>query len=257
MKYAQLLIGLFAGTALGGVVAASTGPSVIVRGDARATTMDRDAVKQIVRETINEDPKMILDAVQKYQEDQRRQQTEGANEKLKDAAIKAIVFDSPDAGMVGPKDSSRVIVEFFDYNCPACKAQFKELDALLKTDKTLRVIFREYPIFGPQSDTNAKIGLAVTRLHPEKYFDFHAKMMGHEGRADEKVALGFVKELGMDVAKVKAEAATDAVAKILRDTHMLGEKLNIQGTPTVIVGDEIVPHALMGDELISKVGALK
>lgn len=243
MKYAHFLFGLLAGTALGSAVVASTGSPLVGMGG------DKDAIKQIVRETIAEEPKLILETLQKFNETQRKEQMASAGEVLKDSAVREQVFNPAEAPSVGPKDSTRVVVEFFDYNCPACKFMFKGLDELIQKDKTARVIFREYPIFGPQSETNAKFGLAVNRLYPEKYLDFHRKMMMHEGRVDEAGALAIIKELGMDEAKVKTESVKPDITDLLAENAKLGKALQIQGTPTLAVGDKIIPHAVSFEEL--------
>lgn len=250
MKYAQLIIGLLAGTALGGSVVAGTGTG------ASGAALDKDAVKAIVRDVINEEPKLILESVQKYQQEQQKQAQASASESLKDEAVRKEVFNTENAGVVGPKDSNKTVVEFFDYNCGACKMMFKGIETLVAKDKDVRVIFHEYPIFGAVSDANSKIGLAVERLYAEKYWDFHVKMMTHEGKTDEKVALDIAKGLGMDVEKLKAEAAKKEVADVIEANRKLGEKLHIQGTPTLVIGDEIIPHAMSPEELESRVNAI-
>jgi protein-disulfide isomerase len=240
LKYAQLVIGLLAGTAIGGSVVASTGASPL----GAAGAGDAEGVRKIVREVIMAEPKLILDSVQKFQMEQQKQQAGSASDALKNPDVRKQIYNDPNAASFGPKDSKRVVAEFFDYNCGACKMMFKSLDQLTKKDKAARVVFHEYPIFGPVSETNSKLGIAVNRLYPEKYFDFHAKMMTHEGRVDEKVALDYAKSLGMDADKLKAESEKKEVADILDANRALGAKIGIQGTPTLAVGDEIVPHAM-------------
>lgn len=246
MKYAHLVIGLLIGTALGGsVVAATVEP-------AHGGAPDKEAVQQIVRDTIMAEPQLIMDSLQKWQKDQEQAKRDSASNALKDPALKAAIFDTKDSPFVGPADAKKVVVEFFDYNCPACKMQFAALDKLIKADKDVKVIFKEFPIFGPTSETNSKIGIAVHRLYDDKYFDFHSAMMKLQGRSDEKAALKIVGDLGLDVEKVKAEAHSPEVAKILDKEHALTQKLQLSGTPTLIVGDELVPHALDTPELQEK-----
>jgi protein-disulfide isomerase len=246
MKYAQLIMGLFAGVAIGGSVVASTGKTM------SGSALDADAVKKIVREVIAEEPALIMDSVQKFQDGEQSKKIQGASEALKDKAFRDQVYNDVGIGSVGPKDSKRVIVEFFDYNCPACKMQYKEIDALVKKDKTVRVLFREYPIFGEVSETNSRLGIAVVRIAPEKYFAFYEKMHSHKGRISESDALGFIKELGIDVEKAKTEAAKPETAAAIEANRKIGEALHIQGTPTLIVGDEVIPHAAGADEIIGK-----
>jgi protein-disulfide isomerase len=254
MKYAQLVIGLLVGTALGGSVIAATGAA-----PSGAGAQDSEAIKKIVREVIDQEPKLILDSVQKYQIAEQQKKVADASQALKDSAVREKLFNNPDAASFGAKDAPHVIVEFFDYNCPVCKTQFKALDELTKKDKNLRIVFIEFPIFGAVSDTNSKLGLAVNRLYPEKYFAFHEKMMsvpGH-GPGNNEPTLKFIKELGMDVEKVKAESEKKEVADILVANRELGDKLQVRGTPLLVIGDEIIPHAVGLEELESRLNALK
>ena len=259
MKYAQLIIGLLAGTALGGAVVAGTGAPL---GGNTGGTMNDEAVKKIVRDVISSEPQLIMDSVQKYQMDEQKKQAADASGKLNDPKIVDALYKSMDNASVGPKDSKKTIVEFFDYNCPVCKMQFKAIDTLVKKDPDLRVIFIEFPIFGPISDQNAKIGLAVWRLYPEKYYAFHEKMIstpGH-GPGNNDATYAFVKDLGMNVDKVKAEAAKDDINGILERNRAVGTELHVQGTPMLIVGGETIPHAVDLDELeadLKKDGAPK
>ena len=251
MKYAQLFIGLLAGTALGGAVMATTGAPA-------GGSMNEEAIKKIVRQTIMDEPKLIMDSVQKYQMDEQKQQGADASTALKqDAALHDALYNNPANAFVGPKDSKRTIVEFFDYNCPVCKMQFKILNDLVKSDPTVRVIFVEFPIFGPVSDLNAKLGLAVWKLYPEKYYDFHDKMMGTPGHGpgNNEPTYKFIKDLGMDVDKVKAEADKKETSDIIDKNRELGDKLHVRGTPMLIVGDETIPHAVEMDELKSRLDA--
>lgn len=242
MKYAQLVIGLFAGVALGGSVVAATDTQ-------NAGNANPEAIKKIVRETISTEPQLILESVQKFQEQQRTKEMQGASEALKDPSVQSAVFDRKNVGTTGATKNNRIIVEFFDYNCPACKMQYKALQDVLAKDKDVLVMFREFPIFGPVSDMNAKLGIAVARIAPDKYFGFYQKMMLHEGKADEAAALGYIKALGMDVEKVKAEAQGKDVAEAMAHNQMLGEKLQLRGTPSLVIGDQLIAHAIGPDEI--------
>lgn len=248
MKYAQMIMGLLIGTALGGTTVAMQA-SGGVRGN-----LDSEGVKKIVRQTISEEPKLIMDSVQKYQEDMRKKSQESASEALKDSAVRAAVYDTKNVGIYGPKNGKRVVVQFFDYNCPACKAQHRALAEVVAKDKNVTILFREYPIFGPVSETNSRLGLAVARLAPEKYYGFYEKMMAFKGHAEEKDAVKMIEQLGLDVEAVKAEAAKPEINSILEKNRQMGDKLQIQGTPTLVIGNEVIPHALGPDDLEQKLG---
>lgn len=251
MSQTKTLIAAVVGIVIGG--AAATGMGLSGSGSG----MSRTEVETIIREYISANPAVIVDSLQKWQEDQQKARVMGASEALKDPDLRKAIYENPDVPFIGPADAKAVIVEFFDYNCPACKMAFKAIDELRTKDKNVKILFKEFPIFGPQSDMNSKIGLAVHRLAPEKYFDFHTKMMNFEGRADEAQALLFVKEIGLDPEKVKAELAKPDYDTMITKAREVGTRLNVQGTPTLIIGDELVPHALDYQGLEERVSPLR
>lgn len=252
MKYAQLIIGLLVGTALGG--------ALVLGADGTAGTrtgggnLDKAAIQDIIRETLPGEGKLIMEAVNNFQQDQQRERTAGATEALKDDATRNDIYHDPDVAFAGKADSDRVVAEFFDYNCPACKMQYKALAELLQKDKNVKVVFHEYPIFGPQSDTNAKIGLGVFHTAPKKYLAFHDKMMNFEGRVDEAQAYKFVEEIGVNLNKVKAYVASDDAQAAIDKSRAIGNKMGIQGTPSVFIGAEMIPHAVSIEEIEAKLG---
>lgn len=255
MKYAHLIGGLLIGTIIGGAIVAKTKEvgatsSTIITGSGAA--MSTAEIQQIVRKTIMDEPKLIMDSVQKFQMDQHSAELQGANQALKDPAVHKALYDTPNTAFAGNKDGKKIVVEFFDYNCPACKMMFTGLERVLKEDKDVKVIFKELPIFGPSSERNSKIGFAVWHLYPNRYYEFHGKVMGKPGHAEEKAVNDAIGEMGLDRAKLEADAKNPDYATMIEDNRKLGEKLNIQGTPTLVIGQEVVPSALGYDDLKTK-----
>ncbi|MEJ0009623.1 MAG: DsbA family protein [Alphaproteobacteria bacterium] len=163
MKYAQLITGLLIGTALGGSVVAATGSG---DGGGSGGGLSKDDVRAIVRDEIGNDGQLLIDSLQKYQASQRDQQSAKANESLKDAAVQKALYDTPDTAFVGNRNGKKVVVEFFDYNCPACKMMFPAIEKSIAENKEFKLVFKEFPIFGPVSDHNSAIGLAIWHLYP-------------------------------------------------------------------------------------------
>lgn len=245
MKYGQLMLGLLAGCALGAFVSAQ---NPAMAGGAP----DRAAVEQIVRDVIAKEPQLILDSVQKFQVDQRDKAMKTAGDALKDKDTHDKVYNDEHAAYVGPKDAKKVVVEFFDYNCPACKMMFAGLDKLVKENKDVKVIFKEFPIFGPSSDRNSKIGQAVWHLYPERYLEFHAKVMAKPGHTEEKSINEVVKEMGLNLSKLEEDSKNPDYQKAIDINRGLAQKLNIQGTPTLVIGDTVIGHALSYEDLVKQ-----
>ena len=246
----KLAVAVIAGAVIGGTVVSQ---GALTGGGA---SLDEEKVKEIVRDVIKEEPKLILESVNNMQNQEQQAAAEKASEMLKDESIQLALFKNSFSPFIGPADAEHVIVEFFDYNCPACKMQFNELEKFNKAHKDVKIIFKEFPIFGEQSDTNSRIALAVHRIAPEKYLDFHREMMNFEGRADESAAMKIVGDIGLDAKKVAKELADniDEINETLASNRTVADKLNVRGTPSLIVGDDFVPHAEQADGLAKRLG---
>lgn len=220
---------------------------------AQAEEFTKEQIEKIVHDYLVDHPEALEEAMLALKE-YRVQQSRRENEQLV-TDNKDELFNNPDSGSIGPKDARVTLVEFYDYNCGACKIMFNSLSSYLKEDKNLRVVFKEYPIFGANSEYPARVALAVHRLKPEKYFEFHKELMGYQGRVDASVTDQTIEKIGLDKAAVKEEAESKEVAAALADVRALAQSLGATGTPMLVLNDEIIPHALDIDTLRSKVAA--
>jgi protein-disulfide isomerase len=114
---------------------------------------------------------------------------------------------------------------------------------LLTEDKNLRVVLKEFPILGPGSVAAAKVAVAVSRTNAS-YWAFHQALYESRGEVTEDTALGEARTLGLDADKLKAEAAAPDVAAVIQSSYDLAGKLGVNGTPTYIIGDAIIPGAV-------------
>lgn len=210
----------------------------------------RRAIEPVIREYILEHPEVLHEALYNYQIKKQMEEEEARKDAVK--KLHKEIYENPHDAFVGPKDSKKVIVEFFDYNCSACKTVFTELAGVLAEHPDTKIIFKEFPIFGESSVENARIGLAVFRLHPEKYKDFHQKMLTFQGRLDINQAIQFASELGIDIDALRKEAAKPEITEIIAENRSLGEKLKLEGTPSFVIKDELIGHGLDKDSLIEK-----
>jgi protein-disulfide isomerase len=214
---------------------------------------DKEAIEAIIHDYILAHPDVIVDSVKKWQEGESSRQASAA----KDTIVKkhdAIFNDKMDA-IAGNPSGDITVVEFFDYNCPACKMMFKGLDELVKKDSNVKVVFKEMPIFGDVSNKNSAVGLAVASLASEKYFAFHEGMMAHEGRITPEDAIKIAVALGLKEEDIKKEMAKESITKKIADNHTLANSLGVRGTPALVIGDSLIPSAIAYDALKSAVEA--
>lgn len=208
-------------------------------------------IEGIIRDYITKNPEVMMEAMVAVKDHQVKL-ADAENAKLVQANHDTL-FKNPNAPSIGPKDAKVTMVEFFDYNCGACKIMFNALDSYRKENPDLRVVFKEYPIFGENSEYPARIALAIHRKKPEKYFEYHSNMMKYQGRVTAPVVDSILVKIGVNKDDIKAEAESKEVKQIIADNAELARILRATGTPMVVMNDEIIPHALDLELLRSKV----
>ncbi len=138
--------------------------------------------------------------------------------------------------VLGNPKGNITLVEFFDYNCPFCKKILPKMQQLISADPQLRVVFREWPVFGADSEFAARVALAS--LDQGKYWQVHAGLMGLRDRAAEPSAMRVVRKLGLDEAKLRRDMDSDRVNDHIARSFMLADHMSLIGTPTLVAGDE-------------------
>lgn len=153
----------------------------------------------------------------------------------------------PAAPVLGNPDGNITLTEFFDYNCPFCRKMVGTVHRAILADPQLRVVFREWPVFGPGSEFAAMASLAS--LQQGKYWQFHDAMMRMRGPAEEASVMRIAREVGLDEARLRRDMENPAIAKHINGSQLLADHMGIVGTPMFIAGDEGTFGALTLDEL--------
>jgi protein-disulfide isomerase len=212
-------------------------------GSAMAENVTKEELGGLIRAYLLENPKVVIEAVESLQKQEAAKEMELTKVAVK--ANQAAIYENKAHGKIG-EDSAKVkIVEFFDYNCSACKYMFKPIDALRNAGlKNVQVIFVEYPIFGETSKVLARIALAVNQVAPLKYYEFHGKMMNHKAKIEAADAYKYAEEVGIKKSDLEKELQNPKYNTMLAANEKLGTDLKLRGTPFLIIGDEPIPSAL-------------
>ncbi len=139
---------------------------------------------------------------------------------------------------------------FFDYNCPHCRKIVGPIQELLSLDPQLRMVYREWPVFGGGSEFAARASLAS--LQTGKYWQFHAALMAMNGRAEEASALRVARRLGLDEAALRQGMRAELVIRHIDLSFQLAEHMGLMGTPSFIASDK----AVFGEQSRSDLAAL-
>lgn len=208
---------------------------------------EREAIKGIIHQYLLENPEVILESVQAYQERQHE-----LSQKEKSALIASLKKDleqDPKIPFAGNPKGDVTIVEFYDYRCGYCKRVFPTIRDLVASDGGIRYVYRDFPILGADSTLAARASMAAWLIAPDRHFAFHSAMMSTNQPANQDLIQASAKKAGIDGARLQQAMDDPRVDAALDRTKALAQQLAINGTPAFIIGDKLVPGALDADDL--------
>lgn len=214
---------------------------------------DRAGLDQAIHDYLMAHPEVVVDALKAAQQQADAQAAEQSRRVI--ASKHKELFDSPGDLVQGNPKGDVTLVEFFDYRCPYCKQVEPSLDALLKEDRKLRIVYKEFPILGEASVYATHVALAAKKQG--KYAEFHRAMMATKGDISDETVLNVATSLGLDVGKIKADMSAPDIDKLIDTNYALADALNVQGTPALIIGDTLIPGAIDLDTLRNDIAAAR
>jgi protein-disulfide isomerase len=157
-----------------------------------------------------------------------------------------MLFSSPHQVTLGNPQGDVTLVEFFDYSCGFCKRALPDMLALIKDDPNLKIVLKELPILGPGSAEAARVAVAVRMQDPDgqKYLAFHRELFETPGPTSKDKALAAAKNQGLDMARLDTDLASDEITATLSEDVKLAGAMSITGTPTYVVGSNVVSGAV-------------
>lgn len=221
------------------VVAQKTGKPPI--SDATAA---KRAIEKIVREYLLENPEVLREAMQALQAKEEKAKSELIAKNLK--ALKSEIYSDQDSPTIGNPHGDVSVVVFFDYNCGHCRNSLPNLASLTATDKSVRIVYKEFPIMSPQSEVVARAALAAKQQG--KYLEFHKALLETDAVGEEAVKIISVK-LNLNAEQLQKDMNDAKIAAALSRNAKLATSLEIAGTPAYIIGDQIIPGAIDTDSL--------
>jgi len=222
-----------------GLSMALAAAAVAVPAQAQFSGEEEQAIRDIVREYLIDNPEVLVEALQEYQARQQIAEAERQQESV--ARMSAALFDS-DAPSWGPADADVVLVEFFDYNCGYCKRSLPDIQALMESQDNLRIVFMEIPILAPSSEVAARAALAAR--NQGLYIEMHNALMSHRGELSEAVILQIAGDVGLDVEQLRQDMAAPEIAAEIAANLDLAETIGVRGTPAFVIGDRVIPGAV-------------
>ncbi len=217
------------------------------------TDAQRSDIEAIIKNYLVSHPEVLEEAMTELSKHQAAAEAQKHEESI--AKNANAIFNSPRGVTLGNKDGDVTFVEFFDYNCGYCKRAMADMLDLLKNDHKLKVVLKEFPVLSEGSVEAAKVAVAVRMQDPtgQKYLDFHQKLLGGRGPADKARAMAAAKDAGLDTARIEKDISNPEVKATIAENFKLAEEMGLNGTPSYVIGKQIVVGAVGLDGLKEKI----
>lgn len=223
----------FSGLLTASALATSLVSHAVIAADAPSTTseLQKKEIEKVVHDYLVSNPEVLIEASQALQQKQQQNMQQQAQSAIQENGDQ--LFQGNLTTLGNPKGNVTV-VEFFDYQCIHCKKMASVMDDLVKKDSNLRIVYKEFPIFGKSSDLASRAALAAGMQG--KYKEMHKALLATDKRLDEQKIMDTAKSLGLNLTKLKADMDSKEVTAILDSNRQLGEKLHLMGTPAFVIG---------------------
>jgi len=214
-----------------------------VRAD-EFSAAQRGEIERVLHDYLIAHPEVLQEATAELE----KRQNAAENEKHKTAVKQnaQALFSSPRQVVLGNPQGDVTFVEFFDYNCGYCKRAMDDMLTLLKDDSKLKVVLKEFPVLGPGSVEAAQVAVAVRMQDKtgKKYLEFHQKLLGGRGQADKAHALAVAKDIGLNMTQLEKDLTSPEVKSTMQENFKLAEALGLNGTPSYVIGSDVVVGAV-------------
>lgn len=216
--------------------------------------VDPATINPMIESYLLSNPRILERVSNALQADIRAEEIEQARVAI--ASMQQEIYDDPDHVVLGNPDGDVTLVELFDYNCGYCRSAVPDMAALIDSDPNLRVILKEFPILSQESVDAARVAVAAQKAGID-YWAFHTSLFTGRGKVTKQAALDAAEALGLNPVTLELEAQSDAVSAVIQRSYAIAQAIGTSGTPTYIIGDEVIPGAIGADALRERIENLR
>jgi protein-disulfide isomerase len=213
------------------------------------TSAQRAEIIAIIRDALKRDPSILREAVITLQADDTEREKSATRTALLAAKDALVTENDP---VAGNPHGSVTIVEFFDVRCPYCRKLEPEMAEFLASDHDVRLVYKDLPILGPASVLGTKALLAARKQ--DAYLKLREVLMRMPPDITRAGIEAEAKKLGLDSGRLLHDMDDPSIQKQIDANLRLAERLNIQGTPAMVVGNNLLAGAVETAELKAAVG---
>ena len=217
------------------------------------TAQQRQEIVGIMREALRTDPSLLRDAITALQEDEERQKTSAAQGTI--GEVSQALFRNPADAVAGNPNGDVTVVEFYDVRCPYCRRMVPVVAELLRRDPNVRFVYKDFPILGPASTLGARALLAAQKQ--DGYSRLHAILMNGGPNIDQDALRAAAGKAGLDWNRLQRDMADPEIQARISANLALGRKLDLQGTPAYVIGNQVLPGAVDIADLTAAIAVVR
>lgn len=202
----------------------------LAHAETAMTASQKKEVEHLIHDYLVENPEVLVEAsqaLQKKQQDDMQTKAKSAIAQYGSALVSGTLT------VAGNPKGDVTLVEFFDYQCGHCVKMKSVVNELIKKNANLRVIFKEFPIFGKESEMASRV--AIVAAIQGKYMPLQSALFNADKRLDEQQIMTIAKEVGLDMNALKKDMNSKKVSDILEESRKLAESIHLMGTPAFVV----------------------
>jgi protein-disulfide isomerase len=219
---------------------------------AEMSSAQRTEIEGVIKEFLLKNPEVLRDALVEMDKRQKADEEAARVKAVSDQA--PLIFNSPRQAVMGNPNGKITLVEFFDYNCGYCKKTLGDIAQLVQNEPDLRLVVKDFPVLGPGSVEAAEIATAMrNQARGDKYWQYHAKLLATRGPVGKAQALAAAKEAGADMDRLARDMANPETRASIQEVMQIADKLQLTGTPSFVLADDVIVGAVGYDELKLKI----
>jgi len=209
-------------------------------------------IQSIIKGYLLDHPEILRDAFNELERREEIAQSLKREKALSDE--KSPLYNSSNQAVIGNPNGKVTLIEFFDYNCGYCKRALDDLAKLMRDNPDLRVVLKDLPILSPGSIEAAAVATAArNQFKGDKFWEFHQKLLGSRGPVGKTQALAVAKDLGANMDQLEKDSTAPGVKEGIQENDQIAKGLMMNGTPSYVVGGEVIVGAVGYDELKAKI----
>jgi len=224
-----------------GIVASALVARPVVGADEPKLTQQE--IEKIVHDYLLREPEVLAEALRLLQQRQSSSAAQKAKQAIRNHQ-QALLSDQS-SPVEGNAQGKVTIVEFFDYRCVHCRRVASTIDNLMRSNASVRVVYKNFPVLGEPSVLAARA--AVAAQQQGGWPKLHRAMLAYEGDFTTETLLALGTSVGLDSGKLKTDMMSPATDKALQANLTLAAALGVDVTPTFVIGERVIRGALSAE----------